>query len=253
MPYNKGTITLTLGDKMQFRHNSVYERTVPSSKAYDAGLRAYFLKIYNYMGLGLGISAVVAWAFFNVPVLRELAFNPMFRIAILIAELVIVWQLAAKALEISTSRAQALFWTFCALNGAMLSVWFSIYTDASLARAFLVAAITFGSMSLFGYTTKANLTGMGHFMRMGLWGILIAMVINIFVQSSAIHFVTSAIAVVVFTGLTAWDTQRLKITYQHVAGTDMEDKVAINGALTLYLDLINLFIFILQFLGVRRD
>jgi uncharacterized protein len=177
----------------------------------------------------------------------------MFRIGILIAELVIVWQLGAKVSQISTSRAQALFWTFCALNGALLSVWFSIYTDASLARAFLVAAITFGSMSLFGYTTKANLTSMGHFMRMGLWGIMIAMVINIFAQSPAIHFVTSAIAVVVFTGLTAWDTQRLKITYQHVAGTDIEDKVAINGALSLYLNLINLFIFILQFLGVRRD
>lgn len=236
---------------MASRNNPIYSKA--KTKDFDAGLRAYFLKIYNYMGLGLGISAVIAWSFFNVPMLRELAFNPLFRIGILIVALVLVWQLASKVFEMTIERAQAMFWTFCALNGALLSVWFSVYTHESIARAFLVAAITFSGMSLYGYTTKANLSGMGHFMRMGLWGLLVALVLNLFFQSAAVHFVASFIGVLIFTGLTAWDTQRLKLMYEHVAGSGHEDKVAINGALALYLNLINLFIFLLQFIGARRD
>lgn len=222
------------------------------SAAYDQGLRAYFQKIYNLMGLGLVISGAFAYAFYAVPALSALALNPLVRIGVLIAELAIVWTMASKVMTMERSKAQMLFWVFCALNGSMLSIWAFAYQIDSIARVFLITASVFGATSIYGYVTKTNLMGMGHYLRMALIGFVVVMLINLFLQSSGLQYVMSFIGVALFVGLTAYDTQRLKLTYDQVAGTDLEDKVAINGALSLYLDFINLFIFLLQLLGNRR-
>ena len=151
----------------------------------------------------------------------------------------------------STSTLQTMFWSFCVVMGLSLSVVFLRYTNASIATTFFATAGAFAGLSLYGYTTKRNLSAMGSFMTMGLIGIIIAMLLNMWLQSSGLSLAISVLGVIIFAGLTAWDTQRLRDTYYHVAGTDMMGKVIILGALTLYLDFINMFQFLLSFLGSR--
>jgi hypothetical protein len=210
---------------------------------YDEGLRAYMLRVYNYMGLGLAVTGLVAYAVANIPSL----FNVM------LAPLGVVFLLSARVHKMSLGAAQATFWIFAALMGASLASVFVMFTGASIARVFFITAGAFGALSLWGYTTKRSLSGWGSFLLIGLVGIIIASLVNLFIASSALHFAVSVIGVVIFAGLTAHDTQRIKLMYDQVAGTDMAGKTAIMGALSLYLNFINLFMLLLQFFGAQRQ
>jgi FtsH-binding integral membrane protein len=225
---------------------------------FDAGLRAYMLKIYNYMASALVLTGLVAYfastseTFLNAMVspqggLSGLAYVVMF------ALLGVVFFLSARLHAMSEGAAQAWFWGYAALMG--LSLWsvFVVFTGESVVRTFFVTAAAFGGLSLYGYTTKRDLSGFGSFLIMGVIGILVASVVNIFLHSSAMQFAISVIGVLLFAGLTAYDTQRLKVSYYQLAnyGTSV-GKAAIMGALQLYLDFINMFMFLLQFLGDRR-
>jgi len=172
---------------------------------------------------------------------------------VMFAPLALVFFLSFRIMQMSQAAAQATFWAYAAMVGASLASILIVYTGASVAMTFFVTAATFGSMSLWGYTTNRDLTGMGHFLMMGVWGLFIAMIANMFFKSPAIDFAVSALGVVIFTGLTAWDTQKIKNTYYQVGGdTAVAGKAAIMGALSLYLDFLNIFLFLLRFMGNRR-
>jgi hypothetical protein len=220
----------------------------------DVGLRDYMLRIYNYMASGLALTGIVAYFFASSGLYRELAQTPLIYLVIL-APFGFVLALSYGINRMQASTAQALFWLFSAVMGLSLASIFLVYTGASIARVFFITAGTFAAMSIYGYTTQRDLSGMGSFMMMGLIGIIIASVVNMFLASSALQFAISVIGVVVFVGLTAWDTQRIKQMYFEIDHSDgqMAGKTAIMGALSLYLDFINLFMMLLQLLGVRRD
>ncbi|MDB5734673.1 MAG: inhibitor of apoptosis-promoting Bax1 family protein, partial [Alphaproteobacteria bacterium] len=172
---------------------------------------------------------------------------------VMLAPIALVFLLSFRVMQMSQAAAQATFWAYAGLTGASLASILIVYTGASVAMTFFVTAATFGTMSLWGYTTKRDLTGMGHFLMMGMIGLFIAMIANIFFKSPAINFVISALGVVIFTGLTAWDTQNIKNTYYQLGGnTAAAGKAAIMGALRLYLDFLNIFLFLLRFMGNRR-
>jgi FtsH-binding integral membrane protein len=172
---------------------------------------------------------------------------------VMFAPLALVFFLSFRIMQMSQAAAQATFWTYAALTGASLASILIVYTGASVATTFFVTAATFGAMSLWGYTTKRDLTGMGNFLFMGLIGILIASVVNMFFHNGAVNFVISVLGVVIFTGLTAWDTQKIKNTYYQLGGdVAVAGKAAIMGALALYLDFLNIFLFLLRFMGNRR-
>ncbi|WP_310621828.1 Bax inhibitor-1/YccA family protein [Flexibacterium corallicola] len=226
--------------------------------AYDAGLRAYMLRVYNYMALGLGITGVLAIATFNLAVtngqLTELGvalYTSPLRWVVMLAPLAMVFFLSARIHKMSASSAQTTFWVYAALMGVSLSSIFMVYTGNSIARVFFITAASFGGLSLFGYTTKKNLSAWGSFLFMGLIGIVIAMLVNIFLQSSALQFAISTIGVLVFAGLTAYDTQQIKEMYSYSDDGEVAGKKAIMGALRLYLDFINLFIMLLSLFGSR--
>jgi uncharacterized protein len=229
--------------------------------AIDEGLRAYMLRVYNYMLMGLALSGATAWAVLNVPALQTLFFqvtatglslSPLGWIA-LFAPLGLVFFLSFRIHSMSFSTAQTVFWIYAGINGIGLAPVLLIYTSASVAQVFFVTAATFGAMSLWGYTTKRDLTGVGSFLFMGLIGIIIASLVNLFLQSGTMNLVISIIGVIVFTGLTAYDTQRIKESYDVVSHDgQMAGKGAIMGALSLYLDFINLFLMLLRLLGDRR-
>jgi len=224
-----------------------------SSAAYDQGLRSYMLRIYNYMALALALTGVTAFAVASSEPLMNAIFGSGLKWLVMLAPLAFILVFSFGMNKLSFGTLQALFWAFAAVMGISYSTIMLAYTPTSVARAFFITAATFGSMSLYGYTTKKDLSGWGSFLFMGLIGIIIASVVNIFMQSSALHFAVSVIAVLIFTALTAYDTQRLKHTYHQVAGhSEMMGKVAISGALSLYLKFINIFIHILQFVGERR-
>ena len=214
----------------------------------DQGLRKYMLSIYNYMASGVLLSGIVALLFASSGMAAAVFATPL-RWLIILAPLAFIFFFNAKR---DTSTLQIMFWAFCVVMGLSMSSIFLIYTDTSIATTFFATAGAFAGLSLYGYTTKRNLTAMGSFMTMGLIGIIIAMVLNIFIQSSALSLAISILGVLIFAGLTAWDTQRLREAYYHVAGTDMMGKVVILGALSLYLDFINMFQFLLSFLGSRE-
>ncbi len=220
----------------------------------DAGLRDYMLRIYNYMASGLALTGIVAYLFAHSPVYAQVAHTPLIWL-IMLAPLGLVMWLSYGISRMSASTAQALFWVFAAVMGLSMASIFMQFTGESIARVFFITAGTFAAMSLYGYTTQRDLSQMGSFMMMGLFGIIIASVVNIFLASSALQFAISVIGVIVFIGLTAWDTQRIKAMYFEIDHSDgqIAGKTAIMGALTLYLDFINLFIMLLQLLGVRRD
>lgn len=219
----------------------------------DAGLRAYMLKIYNYMTLGLGITGVIAYfVASNEPLLMAIMGNPILFWGLVIAQFGAVIFLVTRISHMSTRMAQLTFWGYAALTGLTLSGVFAAYTMESLARVFFITSGTFGAMSLYGYKTQRDLTGMGSFLRMGLIGLIIASVVNIFMQSSALMFLTSVLGVLIFVGLTAYDTQKLKHMYYEVGDQAIGENYAVVGALTLYLDFINLFLYLLRFMGDRR-
>ena len=234
----------------------------------DQGLRAYMLRVYNWMTSGLLLTGIVSWAIAHTSLINafyplvQTPFGTMVRTASplamisIFAPLAFVLVLSLGVNKLSTTTAQALFWLFCAAMGASLTNIFLIYTNESIVRVFFITAATFAAMSIWGYTTKADLTRMGSFMMMGLIGIIIAGLANIFFHSSALQFAISVIGVVVFTGLTAYDTQRIKANYTQFAyaeGTALAAKRAVYDALSLYLNFINLFMLLLQLLGNRNS
>jgi uncharacterized protein len=222
----------------------------------DEGLRAYMLRVYNLMAMGLAITGVAAWGTFQLamsnPAFANLIYASPLRWVLMLAPLALVFFLGFRIHTMSVSAAQTMFWGYAALLGASLSTIFIVFTGASIVQTFFITATAFGALSLYGYTTKRDLTAMGSFLIMGVVGILIASLVNIFLQSSALQFAISAIGVVAFAGLTAYDTQKIKEMYFEGDDDVTGGRKAIMGALNLYLDFVNLFMFMLQFLGDRR-
>jgi len=223
--------------------------------AIDEGLRSYMLSVYNYMGLGLAITGLVAFVVASTPALYVPIFTTPLKWVVMLAPLGFVMFLGARMQAMSVSAAQITFWAFAAVMGISLASIFLVFTGESIARVFFITAAAFGATSLYGYTTKADLSRFGSFLFMGLIGIVIASLVNIFLGSSALQFAISVIGVLVFTGLTAYDTQRLKEEYlSGFYGTgEMVAKGAIMGALGLYLNFINMFMMLLQLFGTQRD
>jgi FtsH-binding integral membrane protein len=209
------------------------------------------LSIYNYMASGVLLSGVVALFMARSGMAEQMVASPI-RWLVILAPLAIVMAMSFGATRMATTTLQGLFWAFCVLMGLSMSTLFLVYTGTSIATTFFATAGAFAGLSLVGYTTKRNLSGMGSFMVMGLFGILIAMLINMFVHSSGLALAISLLGVVIFAGLTAWDTQRLKEQYYQLAGTEFAGKAIVLGALSLYLDFINMFQFLLSFMGDRR-
>jgi FtsH-binding integral membrane protein len=242
-----------------------------SGLAIDEGLRSYMLRVYNYMGIGLVVTGLVAWFAANSAVTTDpnaaagqladgtlvtqwgaLLFASPLQWVVMLAPLAFVMVLSFGINKLSVAAAQAAFWAFAAVMGLSLSSIFLVYTGASIAKVFFITAATFGAMSLYGYTTKRDLTGMGNFLMMGLIGLIIASIVNIFMQSSMMDFIISAVGVLIFVGLTAYDTQKIKESYASHFGADVLAKNAIMGALSLYLDFINLFMMLLRLFGNRE-
>ena len=217
----------------------------------DQGLRRYMLSIYNYMASGVLLSGLVALGFAYSGLAAQVMATPL-RWVIALAPLGFVMAMSFGLNKMSEGTLKLLFWAFSVVMGLSLSAIFLIYTGPSIATTFFATAGAFAGLSLYGYTTKRNLSAMGSFMAMGVIGLIIAMLLNLWLQSSAMALAISALGVLIFAGLTAWDTQRLRETYYHVAGTDMMGKVVIMGALSLYLDFLNLFLMLLRLLGNRE-
>ncbi len=231
----------------------------------DEGLRAYMLKVYNYMTTGLLLTGLVAYFFGKASIVTNelgqiigitsigaMLFGSPLKWVVMLAPLGFVFYLSAKINKMSVSSAQITFWIFSAIMGLSLASIFIVYTQASIARVFFISSGTFAAMSLYGYTTKKDLTKLGGFLFMGLIGIIIASLVNLFFQSSALHFAISVIGVLVFVGLTAYDTQSIKNMYYAGDSESVGGKKALMGALRLYLDFINLFIMLLRLFGQRR-
>ena len=248
-------------------YNRGFGRTLPQPQAgdmsVDAGLRGFMLGVYNKVALGLVLSGVLAWLTSSYRPVAELLYvlTPdgrlqgftMLGTVVRFAPLVMMFA-SMFALKNPSGRTAGLFyWAFVATIGAGLGVWLLAYTGQSVAQTFFVTAAAFGGLSLWGYTTKRNLTGMGSFLMMGLIGLVVASLVNIFLHSAAISFVVSILGVLIFAGLIAYDTQRLKMTYYELGGDRESSAVATNfGALSLYLNFINLFQFLLSIFGARR-
>ncbi|MSP83321.1 MAG: Bax inhibitor-1/YccA family protein [Alphaproteobacteria bacterium] len=237
MALNRPTLTIQRSEVLRF----------------DAGLRAFMLRVYQLMGLGLVITGAVAYAVANIPVLFDAIFRTPLAWVVMLAPLGIVFLLGARVHRMSPAAAQTTFWIFSALMGASLATVFVTFTGASIARVFFITAAAFGGLSLYGYTTRKSLSGWGSFLIIGLIGVIVASLVNIFVASSALHFAVSVIGVLIFAGLTAYDTQRLKVMYDEVAGDEHNGRLAIMGALSLYLNFINIFMLLLQFFGAQRQ
>ena len=218
--------------------------------ARDAGLRSYMLSVYNYMASGVLLTGIVALLFANSGLAAQVLTTPL-RWLIILAPLGFVMAMSFGLNRMSTGTLQTLFWAFAVSMGLSMSSIFLVYTNASIALTFFATAAAFASLSLYGYTTKKDLSAWGTFLIMGVVGLLVAMLINLFLQSPAMMLAISAIGVLLFAGLTAYDTQKIKSMYFAVAGTDFHGKATIMGALTLYLDFINMFLFLLRFLGNR--
>ncbi|WP_027135228.1 Bax inhibitor-1/YccA family protein [Geminicoccus roseus] len=219
----------------------------------DAGLRRYMLSIYNYMGLGLALTGIIAMFVAATPAIYVPIFTSPLKWVVMLAPLGFIFFLGFRVQQMSASAVQMTFWAFCAVMGLSMASIFLVFTGESVARTFFITAAAFGALSLYGYTTKRDLSAMGTFLVVGLFGLIIASVVNIFIGSSAIQFMVSVAGVLIFAGLTAWDTQRLKEMYLDNMEPGAQTKMAVMGALTLYLDFINMFQFLLQFMGVRTN
>jgi FtsH-binding integral membrane protein len=241
--------------------------TAANAAAIDAGLRAYMLRVYNWMTSGLLLTGIVAYAVANTQLID--LFYPLVQtpyglrhtqgplaIVAMLAPLGFVLVLSFGVNRLSRSAVQAIFWAFCAAMGASLTSIFLSYSGESIVRTFFITAGTFGAMSLYGYSTKRSLMGMGSFLMMGLIGVILASLVNMFIHSSGMQYLISVVGVLVFVGLTAYDTQRIKLTYTQYAyaeGADGAAKRSVYDALSLYLNFINLFMLLLQLTGSRRN
>ena len=254
---------------MEFNKQNATTRSSASEAIIDQGLRTYMLKVYNYMASGVLLTGIISLLVFkfsggmNITLgptgfsgltnpFGELLFNSGFKWLVMLAPLGIVMYLSFGISKMSASKAQSTFWVFAALMGASLASIFIVYTQMSIARVFFITSGTFGAMSIYGYTTKRDLTKLGSFLMMGLFGIIIASVVNIFMKSTMMYFVISILGVLIFVGLTAYDTQKIKNRYLASDSGELMGKKAVMGALTLYLDFINLFIMLLRLFGQRR-
>ena len=255
---------------MEFNKQNIRSKiSATETHVIDEGLRSYMLKVYNYMGSGVLLTGIISLIVFQMSggmnitfgptglvgltnPFGELVFNSGFKWIIILAPLGIVVYLSFGIAKMSASKAQTTFWIFAALMGASLASIFIVYTQMSIARVFFITSGTFGAMSIYGYTTKRDLTKLGSFLFMGLIGIIIASLVNIFLKSSMMYFVISILGVLIFVGLTAYDTQKIKNMYQASDTGELMGKKAVMGALTLYLDFINLFIMLLRLFGQRR-
>ena len=218
--------------------------------ARDAGLRSYMLSVYNYLASGVLLTGIVALLFFNSGLAEQVLVTPL-RWVIMFAPLAFVMVMSFGINRISTGTLQLLFWAFATVMGLSMSSIFIVFTGTSIAQTFFAVSVGFLGLSLYGYTTKRDLSGFGTFLIMGVVGLLVAMLLNLWLQSPAMMYAISAIGVLLFAGLTAYDTQKIKSTYAYVAGTDMMGKAVIMGALNLYLDFVNMFTFLLNFMGSR--
>jgi len=254
---------------MEFNKQGIQSKTTTAeTHVIDEGLRAYMLKVYNYMTSGVFLTGIVSLLLFklsggyNIQVtemgitgttsIGNMIYSSPLAWIIMLAPLGVVFYMSFGIRKMSVSKAQGTFWIFAALMGASLSSIFVVYTGASITRVFFITAATFGAMSIYGYTTKRDLTKLGSFLMMGLIGIIIASIVNIFMKSTMMYFVISIIGVLIFVGLTAYDTQKIKNMYLASDTGEVMGKKAVMGALTLYLDFINLFIMLLRLFGQRR-
>ena len=219
---------------------------------FDEGLRRHMLSIYNYMTSGILLTGIVALLAFTSGTAEAIFTGGILRWIVALSPMAVVFAMSFGANRFSTGTLQIMFWGFSILMGLSLSSVFLVYTGGSIATTFFATAAAFAGLSLFGYTTKKNLSGMGSFLIMGVVGLIVAMVINLFLQSPAFHYAISFIGVLIFAGLTAYDTQRLKAEYEMLRGSQFAGKAVILGALTLYLDFINMFQFLLSLLGNRE-
>lgn len=233
------------------RNRDMFSTAKVVDAEYDEGLRSYMLGIYNYMGGALALTGIIAYIVANTPAVAQAIFGTPLAWVVMLAPLGVVFYLSARLNKMSLKAAQGWFWGFAGLMGLSLASIFLAYTGESVARVFFITSGAFAGMSLYGYTTKKDLSSWGSFLIMGVWGIIIASIVNIFIGSSALQFGISVIGVLVFIGLTAYDTQRLKHSY-YVLPEHMKGHAAIMGALQLYLDFINLFIMLMHLLGDRR-
>ncbi|MFM2129498.1 MAG: hypothetical protein RL477_1044 [Pseudomonadota bacterium] len=218
----------------------------------DEGLRAYMLRVYNYMGAGLALSGIIAYVVGNSPEMLAAIFGTPLQWVVMLAPLGFVLALSFGINRMSAGTAQLLFWAFSAVMGLSLASAFAVYTGASIARVFFISAATFGAMSLYGYTTQRNLAQFRSFLIMGVFGVIIASVVNLFLGSAGLSFVISVIGVLVFVGLTAHDTQMIREWYVEGDEAGQMTKKAVYGALNLYLDFINLMMIMLRLFGERR-
>jgi hypothetical protein len=218
----------------------------------DAGLRTHMQRVFGYMAGGLALTGLLAWIVAHTA-LAAILFGSPLRWLIILAPLGFVMVMNFSMATISRTGLKTLFWLFCGTMGLSMGTIFLYFSDASIARAFFITAATFGAMSLWGYTTKANLAGFGAFLLMGVFGLVIASLVNLFLVSSQLQWMISIVGVVVFTGLTAWDVQRIKQTYASFYGEEANDKIAVFNALSLYLNFINAFQFMLSLTGSRRS
>jgi FtsH-binding integral membrane protein len=233
--------------------------------AIDAGLRAYMIRVYNYMAMGVGLTGVVAWLTFQAAVVTNASgaivdltpfghtiYGGPAALVLLLGTFGLVMFISFRIQHLQPATALTLFMAYAAALGLLLSSVFLSYTGASVTRVFFISAASFGALSLYGYTTQRNLSAFGSFLVMGLFGVMIAMLVNIFLKSTGLDFVISGLGVLVFAGLTAWDTQQIKEMYDPMQDGTVAGRKAVMGALKLYLDFVNLFLFLLRFLGDRR-
>jgi FtsH-binding integral membrane protein len=231
--------------------------------AIDEGLRAYMVRVYNYMAMGVALTGVVSWLTFQMAVTEtagrlvltpfgQMIFSTPAVIVLFLATFGLVMFISFRIDRLQPATALGLFMVYAGLLGLMLSSVFLAYTGVSVTRVFFISAASFGALSLYGYTTQRDLSPIGSFLMMGVIGLVIAMVINIFLKSTGFDFVISAAGVLIFAGLTAWDTQKIKGMYDPMEDSTIAGRKSVMGALTLYLDFINLFLFMLRLLGARR-
>ena len=230
-----------------------YGAQAQSAALFDEGLRKHMLRVYNYMGLGLVITGIVAFVVSQTPALYVPIFSTPLKWVVMLAPLAFVFFFSFRIHAMSAATAQIAFWAFAAVMGLSLSSVFLVFTGTSIARTFFITATMFGAMSLYGYTTKRDLSQFGSFLMMGLIGVVIASIVNIFLGSSALQFAISVIGVVVFVGLTAWDTQNIKQQYAENFDQESQQKLAVFGALSLYLNFVNLFQLLLSLTGQREE
>ena len=234
--------------------NMTYGRAIPSAEAqaFDQGLRTYMIGVYQFMALGVALSGALALVLSMQPAIMQMIWATPLKWVVIFAPVAVGLYTQIRIHSLSPGAAQALFWLYAALVGASLSIVFAVFTDASVARVFLITAVAFGALSLYGYTTKRNLSAWGSFLFIGMIGVLIAGLVNIFLQSSALNFAVSAIGVLVFAGLTAYDTQQIKAMYYQAADETTASRYAVLGALWLYISFVAMFQFLMSLLGDRE-